>query len=79
MRPLMLSLLLIAAAVLGETRVASAQSPTSYPWCARMGKDAGATCCYFSSYQQCMTTISGIGAYCFQSPYYHAEPRPRRY
>jgi hypothetical protein len=68
------ALFLIAAAVLGETPVASAQSPTSYPWCARTGKDASATSCYFTSRQQCMTTISGIGAYCFESPYYHAVP-----
>jgi Protein of unknown function (DUF3551) len=51
---------------------ASAQSPTSYPWCARSAKmDSGGTSCYFTSYRQCMTTLSGLGGYCFQSPYYH--------
>jgi hypothetical protein len=67
---------LIAAGLLGE-RAASAQSPTSYPWCARIvtsGADGGgdATSCYFTSREQCMTTISGVGVYCFRSPYYHA-------
>ena len=28
----------------------------------------------FHSYEQCMTTLSGIGGYCFRSPYYHAAP-----
>jgi Protein of unknown function (DUF3551) len=83
MRPL--SLLLLAAAVLGETPLASAQSPYSYPWCARAYKmDSNSTSCYYISYQQCMTTLSGIGGYCFQSPYYHAAPahgpvRPRHH
>jgi len=39
-----------------------------------MGKDGSTTSCYFSSYQQCMTTISGIGGYCYQSPYYRGGP-----
>src|SRR5271169_2759900 len=74
MRPLMLSVFLITVAVLAETPVASAQSPYSYPWCAQTGKDYGATSCYFTSYQQCRSTVSGVGGYCFQSPYYHATP-----
>jgi hypothetical protein len=31
-----------------------------------------ATSCYYTSSQQCEATISGIGGYCFQSPYFHA-------
>jgi hypothetical protein len=74
MRLSMLSLFLIAAALLGEVRTASAQSPTSYPWCSQyVGRGGGgATSCYFTSYAQCMMTVSGIGGYCYQSPYYHA-------
>ena len=72
-------LFLFAAGLLGESGAASAQSPTSYRWCARIvtsGGDGGgdATSCYFTSREQCMTTISGIGEYCFRSPYYHATP-----
>jgi hypothetical protein len=67
------SALLIVAAIAGGSQVASAQSPTSYPWCAKTGKDSAATSCYFTSYRQCMTTISGVGGYCFQSPYYQAS------
>ena len=86
MRLPILSLFLIAAALLGEMQAASAQSPTSYPWCARAYKmDTSATSCYFTSREQCMTTLSGIGGYCFESPYYHSalaktkvQPRGRR-
>jgi hypothetical protein len=85
MRLPILSLLLIAAALLG-VQAASAQSPTSYPWCAKAYKtDTSAISCYFTSREQCMTTLSGIGGYCFQSLYYHAplgktavQPRSHR-
>jgi hypothetical protein len=69
-----LSLFVVAAAFLVEGQAASAQSPYSYPWCSRqVGRDVDTTSCYFTSYQQCMTTISGIGGWCYQSPYYHAS------
>jgi hypothetical protein len=74
MRLPILSLLLITAALLGEIQAASAQSPYSYPRCARYYKEGSPTSCYFTSYQQCKTTLSGIGGYCYESPYYHAGP-----
>jgi Protein of unknown function (DUF3551) len=82
MRSPILLLFLIAAALLGEIQTASAQSPTSYPWCARYYKDGTPTSCYFTSYQQCRASVSGVGGLCFQSPYYQATPAsvpPRRY
>jgi uncharacterized protein DUF3551 len=81
MRLPFLSFVLIAAGLAADIVPAPAQSPTSYPWCARIPKtDGDATSCYFTSYRQCMTTLSGIGGYCYQSPYYHAaaaKGRPR--
>ena len=75
MRSQMFSLVLVSFAFMGATELASAQSPYSYPWCSRQGsKDSFTTSCYFTSYQQCMTTLSGIGGWCYQSPYYHASP-----
>jgi hypothetical protein len=77
MRPPMLWLFLIAAALLGEIQAAAAQSPTSYPWCARYNfRDSSATSCYFTSKEQCMTTLSGLGGWCYQSPYYHRSAPP---
>jgi hypothetical protein len=73
MRSQILSLVLLSTALMGPAELASAQSPYSYPWCSRQTtKEGGTTSCYFTSYQQCMTTISGIGGWCYQSPYYHA-------
>jgi Protein of unknown function (DUF3551) len=66
------------AAVIFANEPAAAQSPYSYPWCARYSGRFGATSCYFTSYQQCMTTLSGIGGYCYQSPYYHRSAVAKR-
>jgi hypothetical protein len=72
MRSHIFSLALASAALIGATALASAQSPYSYPWCSRQvsGKEGSTTSCYFTSYQQCMTTISGIGGWCYQNPSY---------
>ena len=80
------SIFLIIAALLSEIQAASSQSPTSYPWCARyFDRRGGTTSCYFTSKEQCMTTVSGVGGFCYASPYYHpaapAKPsvQPRRH
>jgi hypothetical protein len=78
MRPTVVALVL-AAAFVGAPQTASAQSPYSYPWCAKYFSRVYATSCYYTSWQQCQTTLSGIGGYCFQSPYYHANVVARRW
>ena len=62
MRLPILSLFLIAAALLGTIQAVSAQSPTSYPWCAKYYESwqFGTISCYYTSYEQCRTTMSGI-------------------
>ena len=52
---------------MAATDSASAQSPTSYPWCSRSGRGS-ANNCYYVSKEQCQRTISGIGAFCFKGP-----------
>jgi hypothetical protein len=76
MRLPILSLLLISAALFGEIQSASAQSPTSYPWCAKYYEswNFSSLSCYYTSYEQCRTTMSGIGGVCIHSPYYHRAP-----
>ena len=80
MRLLILSLVLANAALMSVADPASAQSPTSYPWCSRSADRTSNINCYFTSKEQCMRTISGIGAYCFASPYrtYGSAAPPRR-
>jgi hypothetical protein len=80
MRTPVIALFVIAAALLAKTQIGNAQSPYSYPWCAILsGGDnsgGGAMSCYYTSWEQCMTTLSGIGGNCAASPYYHAQPAP---
>jgi hypothetical protein len=68
MRLLILSLLLANAALMSAIDPASAQSPNSYPWCSRGGDRSNSSSCYFVSKEQCRTTTSGIGAYCYENP-----------
>src|SRR5712664_615760 len=71
-------LFVIVAALLAETQISNAQSPYSYPWCAIYPGDnngpGGALSCYYTSWEQCRTTMFGIGGNCVESPYYHAQP-----
>jgi hypothetical protein len=75
MRSQIVSLALASAALIGSAELASAQSPYSYPWCSRQfaGREGSTTSCYFASYQQCRTTVSGIGGYCYQNPSYRGS------
>jgi hypothetical protein len=65
----------IATGLLAETQVSNAQSPYSYPWCSLGGTSMGsnALSCYYTSWEQCRTTMSGIGGNCVESPYHHAQ------
>lgn len=36
----------------------------NYPWCAHYGKGGGDLNCGFSTWDQCMADVSGIGGFC---------------
>jgi hypothetical protein len=77
MRTLTIALFVVAAGLLGETPLSNAQSAYSYPWCSLGGgRDSNARSCYYTSWEQCMATMSGRGGICIESPYYHAPPAP---
>jgi Protein of unknown function (DUF3551) len=59
-RSLFLLAFVFGTAVAGAPAQAQAQD---YPWCAIYAKD-GDTHCFFTSYEQCMATVSGIGGFC---------------
>src|SRR5712671_2565177 len=87
MRMAIIAPFVVAAVLLVETQVGNAQSPYSYPWCAILpgagSGSGGAMSCYYTSWEQCRTTMSGIGGLCVASPYYRRSafspppPRPR--
>jgi hypothetical protein len=65
-------------AVLGATG-AQAQN---YPWCAQYTGDMGGSMnCGFTSFDQCMTTVRGMGGFCIANNTYVPPPglsRPSR-
>jgi Protein of unknown function (DUF3551) len=83
MRLRLIGLVFGCVALLAGVHDGFAQSAYDYPWCAVYTKTSGAISCYYTSFEQCITTMRGIGGTCIQSPYYGAgprwEPRPRRH
>jgi hypothetical protein len=71
-----LALGLVAVACIAGTP-AQAQN---YPWCAQYGRSAGgAMNCGFTSFQQCMATVSGIGGFCERNNTYAPPGVSRRH
>ena len=81
MRLTIVPLVLGCIAPLVASHDSFAQSAYDYPWCASYTKTSGALSCYYTSFQQCMATMRGIGGTCVRSPYDNAdlrrEPRSR--
>ena len=68
---------LLAALLFASPLVASvphsAEAEIYRPWCAQYyGANSGGTNCGFTSYEQCMMTARGAGAWCVQNPWYLA-------
>jgi hypothetical protein len=65
-----------AAAALMVLGAPSAKAEVEYPWCALYGRfGTQATNCGFSTYQQCLATISGVGGYCARNPRYQRRTK----
>jgi len=64
MRNSVVATIIYGTLVLSLTDVARAQNP---PWCAIMDNDGNLQCNY-STQQQCLATISGIGGECVRNP-----------
>jgi len=64
------SILLLGAAL--ATAAGPSRAEVYRPWCAQYFGNSGdsGTTCAFNSYEQCMATARGAGAYCVQNPWY---------
>jgi len=75
---------ILAVAAVGAAIVvapSSGRANIEYPWCAVYGGDfGGASNCGFTTWEQCMATVSGIGGFCDRNQFYTGpEPaQPRR-
>ena len=71
--------LVIASLGLAAVLAAVPAHAVEYPWCAQYGgRSGGARNCGFTSYAQCMATVSGIGGFCERNSFYKGPPAKRR-
>jgi hypothetical protein len=55
----------------------AAHAQTNYPWCAQYsGGRGGATNCGFTTFEQCLETVRGIGGFCERNNWYQPPPGP---
>lgn len=69
-------LTLIGAVTVAAAAMSLPAYAQNYPWCAHYagGGFSGATNCGFSTYRQCMATVSGIGGFCMRNNTYRPAP-----
>jgi Protein of unknown function (DUF3551) len=79
-------LLLIVGIVAYWAGLGTPAEAQNYPWCAQyMGIEGGGTNCGFVSFDQCMETARGAGAFCVRNTQYspgaapHPPAKPRKH
>lgn len=72
-------LLFVLGILFVTTVIVTRANAQNYPWCAYYsgGQGGGGTNCGFTTFQQCMATVSGIGGFCNQNTQYVPPPGPR--
>jgi hypothetical protein len=71
-----LSLILIGI-LFGSIAVSTGAQAQNYPWCADYGgKMGGSSNCGFTTFEQCMATLSGNGGFCNRNTQYVPPPGP---
>ncbi len=69
----MRSLLAILGVVAATAAFGGSASAQNYPWCANYGGGevgGGGLNCGFTTFQQCMTTLAGMGGFCERNTQY---------
>ncbi len=58
-------IILVVLSIIATTGFVTRAEAQNYPWCSiYTGSMGGAQNCGFSTYQQCMDNVSGIGGFC---------------
>ncbi len=74
-----LGVLLASAAILVSGVMTPRAQAQNYPWCALYGTPYSDTSCGFTSFEQCMASVSGIGGFCQQNDSYHPAAAAPQY
>jgi Protein of unknown function (DUF3551) len=74
----MKSLLFVTGIILAAGMLSTPAAAQNYPWCAYYsGSGGGGTNCGFTTFEQCMATVNGIGGSCERNTQYTSPPGPR--
>ena len=70
---------MLAGALLAASAATPAAAVQYYPWCAQYGSffHEGGRNCGFTSYAQCMATVSGIGGFCERNSFYKGPTKSK--
>jgi hypothetical protein len=72
-RPIVRIIFLVLSLLVLTTCLGSRAEAQNYPWCSiYTGTMAGSSNCGFSTYQQCMDNVTGIGGFCQLNNTYRA-------
>lgn len=70
--------LLLSAVCVAAVATGTRAEAQNYPWCAQYSDGmGGATNCGFTTFQQCLDTVRGIGGFCNPNTQYVPPPGPR--
>ncbi len=73
-------LLFVLGILAGTAAIGTRADAQNYPWCAIYGGGmGGATNCGFTTFQQCMATVSGMGGFCQPNTQYQPPASRRAY
>jgi hypothetical protein len=75
MRMILFALATMSVALMGDPRPGEARP--WYPWCAQYADRSGVTSCLFTTFDQCLATVRGIGGSCVQN--WYPAPGEARY
>ena len=72
----MKAFLFVFAMLIGVAGISTQADAANYPWCAHYAKDGGGQSCGFTTFDQCMADVSGVGGYCALNTQYVPPPGP---
>jgi Protein of unknown function (DUF3551) len=73
----MKALLFAAGLIAAAGALTSSAQAQNYPWCAVYGgREGGGENCGFTTFAQCMATLSGMGGFCNRNTQYVPPPGP---
>jgi hypothetical protein len=70
-------LLFTLGVCLGIVAIGTGAKAQNYPWCSQYSEGgAGGRNCGFTTFQQCLENVSGIGGFCERNTLYQPPPGP---